>query len=88
MLRVYLHGGHAGDLRLHAGSRWSFRFAEAHLASPNRPVLGRWFEDKNLAELEYTETQSYLPPFFQNDLPEVGSAGCARSSQDARRDSK
>ena len=89
MLRVWLHGTHTGDLRLHAGSRWEFRFAEGYLDLPNRPVLGRWFEDQNLPELRYTATQSYLPAFFQNYLPEMGSwlreELAARAGVDPRR---
>jgi serine/threonine-protein kinase HipA len=73
MLRVWLHGTHVGDLRLRSGSRWEFRFDEGYLSLPRRPVLGRWFEDQNLGELSYSATQSYLPPFFQNYLPEAGS---------------
>jgi serine/threonine-protein kinase HipA len=89
MLRVWLHGTHAGDLRLHSGSRWEFRFAEGYLDLPQRPVLGRWFEDQNLRELAYAATQSYLPAFFQNYLPEVGSwlreELAARAGVDPRR---
>lgn len=90
MLRVFLHGFHTGDLRLSAGSRWSFRFSESYVATPARPVLGRWFEDQNLATLDYAETQSYLPNFFQNYLPEVGSwlreELATRAGVDPRRD--
>lgn len=89
MLRVWLHGTHTGDLRLHAGSRWEFRFAEGYLDMPDRPVLGRYFEDQNLRELGYDATQSYLPAFFQNYLPEVGSwlreELAARAGVDPRR---
>lgn len=73
MLRVWLHGKHVGDLRLYSGSRWEFRFDATYLALPERPVLGRWFEDQDLRELAYSATQRYLPAFFQNYLPEVGS---------------
>lgn len=73
MLRAWLHGTHVGDLRLYSGSRWEFRFDEGYVARPRRPVLGRWFEDQNMRELSYSATQSYLPPFFQNYLPEAGS---------------
>jgi serine/threonine-protein kinase HipA len=73
MLRVWLRGALVGDLRLHVGSRWEFRFDEGYLDLPERPVLGRWFEDQDLRRLAYDATQSYLPAFFQNYLPEVGS---------------
>lgn len=85
MLRVWLHGKHVGDLRLYSGSRWEFRFDAAYLALPERPVLGRWFEDQDLRELPYSATQSYLPAFFQNYLPEVGSWLREQLAERARR---
>lgn len=74
MLRVWLHGTHAGDLRLRPGGQWVFRFSEAYLAMPRRPVLGRWFEDQDMAALEDKAPLGRLPAFFQNYLPEDGSA--------------
>ncbi len=74
MLRVWLRGTHVGDLRLHDGGRWVFRFTSSYVRLPQRPVLGRWFEDKDLAALDYTAPLGRLPAFFQNYLPEEGSA--------------
>jgi serine/threonine-protein kinase HipA len=74
MLRAWLHGVHVGDLRVRAGGRWDFRFDPTYLLRAERPVLGRWFEDQNLSSLTYGATQGYLPAFFQNYLPEVGSS--------------
>lgn len=72
-LGAWLHGVRVGDLHLRHGSRWEFHFSTEYLAMPSRPVLGRWFEDQDMPRLTYAATQSYLPAFFQNYLPEVGS---------------
>lgn len=74
MLRIWLHGVYTGDLRVRAGGRWDFRFDPSYILRPERPVLGRWFEDQDLPSLTYSATQGYLPAFFLNYLPEVGSS--------------
>lgn len=71
-LRVFLHGLHVGDLQRASGD-WAFAFEPRYLALPTRPVLGRWFEDQDLATLRYRAPQGRLPPFFDNYLPELES---------------
>jgi serine/threonine-protein kinase HipA len=73
-LQVLLHGVRAGTLALEHGDRSSFQFDAGYLERADRPVLGRWFEDRLSANLDYKKTRGELPPFFQNYLPEQGSA--------------
>jgi serine/threonine-protein kinase HipA len=68
-----LHGVRVGALRLDPGGRSTFRFDEAYLTHPERPVLGRWYEERLLPEFVEKSTHTTLPPFFQNYLPEEGS---------------
>lgn len=72
-LDVRLHDTVVGTLTLHH-SNTTFRFEPSYLAMADRPVLGRWFEDHLDENWEYSHPQSRLPPFFQNYLPEEGSA--------------
>lgn len=74
-MRLAIHLGDApvGAITRREG-RTSFAFDDAYLSMPERPVLGRWFEDQLLEGFEYGEPGSRLPPFFQNYLPEQGSA--------------
>lgn len=74
MLRVLLRDASVGMIERHRDGRVVFRFDEAYLALPDRPVLGRWFEDHLAPPLEYTGQSGRLPPFFQNYLPEEESA--------------
>ncbi|MDI1436330.1 type II toxin-antitoxin system HipA family toxin [Polyangium sorediatum] len=73
-LDVLLHDTIVGTLALYRGSNTTFRFEPSYLAMADRPVLGRWFEDHLDEQWEYSNPQSRLPPFFQNYLPEEGSA--------------
>jgi serine/threonine-protein kinase HipA len=73
-LRVMLGTVPVGALSLRHGNLSSFRFDEAYITLPDRPVLGRWFEDQISPGFTYQSPQSRLPPFFQNYLPEEGSA--------------
>lgn len=68
-----LHGDIVGELHL-TGDLTTFRFAREWLRMPDRPVLGRWFEDRLSDELVVKGIHSQLPSFFQNYLPEAGSA--------------
>jgi serine/threonine-protein kinase HipA len=69
-LRILLGDLLVGHLERHEHGRTVFRFDEAYLKLPERPVLGRWFEDHLEPSFEYAERGSRLPPFFQNYLPE------------------
>lgn len=73
-LRVLLGDVPVGVIERREHGRTVFRFDEAYLGLPDRPVLGRWFEDRLGPSFEYVEQGSRLPPFFQNYLPEEGSA--------------
>ncbi len=72
-LRILLGDVLAGHLERQEHGRTVFRFDEAYLKLPERPVLGRWFEDHLEPSFEYAERGSRLPPFFQNYLPEEHS---------------
>jgi serine/threonine-protein kinase HipA len=71
---VRLHGSIVGTITLEHGDLSVFRFDPAYLEQPERPVLGRWFEDRLGPGFEYKGIHSKLPSFFQNYLPEDGSA--------------
>ena len=72
-LRVLLGDVPVGRLERREHGRTVFRLDEAYLTLPERPVLGRWFEDHLEPSFEYVEQGSRLPPFFQNYLPEQDS---------------
>jgi serine/threonine-protein kinase HipA len=74
ILRILLGDVLVGHLERQEHGRTVFRFDEAYLKLPERPVLGRWFEDNLGPAFEYTERGSRIPPFFQNYLPEEHSA--------------
>ena len=71
--KVRVHDATVGKLEL-TGDLTVFRFDPAYLAMPERPTLGRWFEDRLTPDLVVKGPHSQLPPFFQNYLPERGSA--------------
>ncbi len=70
--RVLLHEQSVGHLE-YRGSRTTFRFSEEYLALPERPVLGRWFEDHLTLGVVTRASHGALPPFFENALPEPNS---------------
>ncbi|MGK4008728.1 type II toxin-antitoxin system HipA family toxin [Sorangium sp. So ce1036] len=74
LLRVLLREVPVGVLERYRDGRIAFRLDEGYMALPDRPVLGRWFEDHLVPPLEYTGQSGRLPPFFQNYLPEEESA--------------
>lgn len=71
--RVRLHGLTVGSLEL-TGDLTVFRLDPAYLEMADRPTLGRWFEDRLSPALVVKGPHSQLPTFFQNYLPEPGSA--------------
>lgn len=73
-LRVSLGDLRVGDLSSGYSGAWEFRFDDAYASMRERPVLGRWFEDQDLGALRYRAPQGWLPAFFENYLPEPGSA--------------
>ena len=68
-LRVLLGDRDVGVLRSQRDGRIELAFLPEHLASADRPVLGQYFED-HLDEAH--RSQTHLPPFFSNLLPEGG----------------
>jgi serine/threonine-protein kinase HipA len=68
-LRVLLRDVEVGVIRTQPDGRTEFVFRGDYLAAPRRPVLGQYFED----HLDDTHrSQTHLPPFFSNLLPEGG----------------
>jgi serine/threonine-protein kinase HipA len=68
--RVLLGDVVVGELRPDmASSRTTFEFDASYAASASRPVLGRWFEDKQI-EPPRTFRGAPLPNYFRNLLPE------------------
>jgi serine/threonine-protein kinase HipA len=74
MLQVLLGEVQVGAITPRPDGRCVFRFDEAYLKLPDRPVLGRWFEDRLKPSFEYSASGGQLPAFFQNYLPEESSA--------------
>lgn len=70
---VYVHDTRVGTLALEFGSRTTFRFEEAYLDMPQRPVLGRWFEEHLSLEATLVGTQSRVPKWFGHVLPDPTS---------------
>lgn len=68
-LRVLLGAVEVGVIRSERDGRIDFSFTPQYLAADRRPVLGQYFED-HLDELH--RSQTHLPPFFSNLLPEGG----------------
>jgi serine/threonine-protein kinase HipA len=68
-LRVLLGSLDVGLIRSERGGRTEFNFTSDYLAADRRPVLGQYFED-HLEEVH--RSQTHLPPFFSNLLPEGG----------------
>lgn len=70
-LDVLLHGHPIATLTLLPGDRTVFAFQDAYIDDPARPTLSLSFKDR-LGELITTlkPTQTVLPPFFSNLLPE------------------
>ncbi len=71
VLDVRLHGQTIGTLTRLPGDRVLFAFTEAYIVDPNRPTLSLSFKDAfgNLIT-DIRPTQTRLPPFFANVLPE------------------
>lgn len=72
-LRVALGPHVVGWIEGTPGRVTRFQFDSHYLRLPQRPVLGRWYEDHLAADFAETSPAG-LPPFFQNYLPEPGSA--------------
>jgi serine/threonine-protein kinase HipA len=68
-LRVLLGDRDVGVIRSQRDGRTEFAFSPEYLHSADRPVLGQYFED-HLDEVH--RSQTHLPPFFSNLLPEGG----------------
>lgn len=73
-LRVSLHGVSVGVLERRADGLVTFRFDAGYLEMVDRPVLSRWYEDHLSPEFVEKSSQAMAPPFFQNYLPDPGSA--------------
>lgn len=74
ILDVFLGDVRVGAITQREEGRSVFRFDTTYLKLPERPVLGRWFEDRLTSWFEYSASGGQLPAFFQNYLPEMGSA--------------
>jgi serine/threonine-protein kinase HipA len=74
ILDILLGDVRVGTIAQRPDRRSVFRFDDVYLTLPDRPVLGRWFEDRLKPSFEYSASGDQLPAFFQNYLPEVGSA--------------
>ena len=68
ILEVHLAPVAVGTIELSSSGERIFRFSSAYLDLPNRPVLGQWFEDKDL-ESPFIGREA-LPDFFANLLPQ------------------
>lgn len=64
---VFLGDVLVGHLR-ERSYRTTFSFVDEYIESPNRPVLGQWFEDR-LRAGPFRERHGGLPVFFENLLP-------------------
>ena len=71
VLQVRLHGRPIGTLTRLPGDRVLFAFTEAYIADQSRPTLSLSFKDTIGALIvDSRPTQTRLPPFFANLLPE------------------
>jgi serine/threonine-protein kinase HipA len=68
-LQVSLGARPVGVIRSQRDGRTEFAFSADYLTAGDRPVLGQYFED-HLDEVHHSQTQ--LPAFFSNLLPEGG----------------
>jgi serine/threonine-protein kinase HipA len=68
-LRVFLGERDVGAIRSQRDGRTEFVFSSDYLTAGERPVLGQYFED-HLDTVHRSQTQ--LPAFFSNLLPEGG----------------
>lgn len=68
-LRVLLGDRDVGVIRGRRDGQIEFGFSPEYLAAADRPVLGQYFED-HLDEPH--RSQTHLPPYFSNLLPEGG----------------
>ncbi|MCU0687312.1 MAG: HipA domain-containing protein [Polyangiaceae bacterium] len=72
-LKVLIGRTRVGELVLEHGDRTQFRFDSAYLELPDRPVLGRWFEDRLGRDFVDTGVHSKVPNFFRHVLPDPTS---------------
>jgi len=71
VLDVRLYGQSIGTLTRLPGDRVLFAFTEAYASDANRPTLSLSFKDSVGSLIEHVRpTQTRLPPFFANLLPE------------------
>ncbi|HWD29245.1 MAG TPA: type II toxin-antitoxin system HipA family toxin [Rhizomicrobium sp.] len=76
VLDVRLYGQTIGTLTRLPGDRILFAFDDAYIADAARPTFGLSFKDAYGALLtEFKPTQTRLPPFFANLLPEGAMRG-------------
>lgn len=68
-LRVLLGAHDVGVIRSQRDGHTEFTFSSDYLTASERPVLGQYFED-HLDEVHHSQT--HLPAFFSNLLPEGG----------------
>ena len=81
LLEVRLHGATIGTLTRLQGDRTLFAFTEDYVADAARPTLSLSFKDQ-LGGLitDFRPTQTRVPPFFANILPEEFHARLPRAS--------
>ncbi len=72
-LGVFVGPTRVGALALEHGDRTQFRFDPTYLELPDRPVLGRWFEDRLDLGFVDTAVHSKVPNFFRHALPDPTS---------------
>lgn len=72
-LEVLVGATLVGELVLEHGDRTRFRFSPTYLELPDRPVLGRWFEDRLDVNFVDTAAHSKVPNFFRHALPDPTS---------------
>jgi len=71
VLDLLLHGERVGTLTLLPGDRVLFTFSDDHIARERRPTLSLSFKgDLGALVTDVPITQTRLPPFFSNLLPE------------------
>ena len=71
VLDVLLHNEPIGTLTLLSGDRTIFAFNQSYIDDPNRPTLSLSFKNAfGQLRTEIQSTQTVVPPFFSNLLPE------------------